>query len=395
MPCKSHQNGERIMVLKVMTANKAIAEAVRLARPQVVPVYPITPQTTISEYLAQFVADGDMDAEFIMVESEHSSMSAAVGASGAGVRVFTATSSQGLALMHEVLFTAAGLRTPIVMANANRALAAPLSIWNDHQDSISERDAGWIQIYVEDGQEALDSILRSYKISEDKDVLLPSMVCLDGFILTHTVEPVDVPSQEDVDSFLPKYMPENLYLDPERPMSIGTLADPDHYMEARYQMELAMERSIDIVKKVNKEFTEIFGREYGSIDEYYCDDAEIILVTMGSLCSTIRDVVDELRANGEKVGMLKIRTYRPFPKEDIHKAIKNAHKVAVLDKNITFGVGGALYTDLKSSISDVDIYGFIVGLGGRDITPTHIKDIVNKTKNPTQDITWIGLKEGV
>lgn len=383
------------MVLKVMTANKAIAEAVRLARPQVIPVYPITPQTSISEYLAQFVADGEIDAEYIRVESEHSSMSAAVGASGAGVRVFTATSSQGMAYMHEILFAAAGLRTPIVMANANRALAAPLSIWNDHQDSISERDAGWLQIYVEDGQEALDSVLRSYKISEDKDVLLPSMVCLDGFILTHTVEPVDIPSHEDVDNFLPGYVPEHLYLDPERPMSIGTLADPEYYMEARHEMELAMQRSLKVIKRVNKEFAEIFGREYGSVEEYYCDDAEIILITMGSLCSTIRDVVDELRANGEKVGMLKIRTYRPFPKEDIYNAIKHANKVAVLDKNITFGVGGALYTDLKSSISDVDIYGFIVGLGGRDITPTHIKDIVNKTKNPTQDITWIGLKEGV
>lgn len=385
------------MVLKVMTANRAVSEAVSLARPQVIPVYPITPQTTISEYLAQFVADGELDAEFIRVESEHSSMSAAIGASGTGVRVFTATSSQGLLLMHEVLFAAAGLRTPIVMANANRAIAAPLSIWNDHQDSISQRDAGWIQIYVEDGQEALDSVLRSYKISEDKDVLLPSMVCLDGFILTHTVEPVDVPNQEQVDSFLPEYVPEHLYLDPERPMSIGTLADPDYYMEARYGMELAMERSKKVVQRVNKEFGEIFGREYGSVDEYYCEDAEIILVTMGSLCSTIRDVVDELRANGEKVGMLKIRTYRPLPKEDIYNVLKNANKVAVLDKNITFGVGGALYTDLKASINlkDIEVYGFIVGLGGRDITPVHIKDIVNKTKNPTQDITWIGLKEGV
>jgi pyruvate ferredoxin oxidoreductase alpha subunit len=383
------------MVIKVMTANKAIAEAVRLARPQVIPVYPITPQTSISEYLAQFVADGEIDAEYIRVESEHSSMSAAVGASGAGVRVFTATSSQGMAYMHEILFAAAGLRTPIVMANANRALAAPLSIWNDHQDSISERDAGWLQIYVEDGQEALDSVLRSYKISEDKDVHLPSMVCLDGFILTHTVEQVDIPSHEDVDNFLPEYVPDHLYLDPDRPMSIGTLADPDYYMEARYEMELAMQRSIKVVKRVNKEFAEIFGREYGPVEEYYCEDAEIILITMGSLCSTIRDVVDDLRSNGEKVGMLKVRTYRPFPKEDIYNSVKNANKVAVLDKNITFGVGGALYTDIRSTIRDVDVYGFIVGLGGRDITPTHIKDIVNKTKNPTQDITWIGLKEGV
>lgn len=375
-----------------MTANQAVAEAAKLARPKVIPVYPITPQTTISEYLAQFVADGDIDAEYIMVESEHSAISAAVGASATGVRTFTATSSQGLALMHEILFIAAGLRLPIVMANANRALSAPLSIWNDHQDSISQRDAGWIQIYVENGQEALDSVIRSYKISEHTDVLLPSMVCLDGFILTHTVDPVDIPNAEDVKNFLPDYEPKHAVLDPEIPMSIGTLTDPDYYMEARYQMELAMEKSAKVIDKINKEFEEIFGREYQSANEYRCEDAEIILVAMGSICSTIRDVVDDLRSRGEKVGLLKIRTYRPFPKKLIYEAVKNADKVAVLDKNISFGIGGALYTDIKANI-DVETYGFIVGLGGRDITPDHIEDIVKKTKNPTQDITWIGLKE--
>ncbi|MCE7697709.1 MAG: pyruvate ferredoxin oxidoreductase, partial [Methanobacterium paludis] len=200
------------MVLKVISANEAIAEAVKLAKPNVIPVYPITPQTTISEHLAKFVADGDIDAEYIRVESEHSAISACVGASGAGVRVFTATSSQGLALMHEILFAAAGLRAPIVLADANRALSAPLCIWNDQQDSISQRDAGWMQIYVENGQEALDSILLGYKVSENHDVLLPSMVCLDGFILTHTVDPVDIPSAEDVDKFLPSYKPEHAFL---------------------------------------------------------------------------------------------------------------------------------------------------------------------------------------
>jgi pyruvate ferredoxin oxidoreductase alpha subunit len=380
------------MVRKVMTANQAVAEAVKLAKPQVIPVYPITPQTTISEYLAKYVADGDIDAEYIMVESEHSAISAAVGASATGVRAFTATSSQGLALMHEILFIAAGLRLPIVMANANRALSAPLSIWNDHQDSISERDAGWIQIYVENGQEALDSVIRSYKISEHPDVLLPSMVCLDGFILTHTVDPVDIPSVDNVNDFLPDYRPEHAYLDPERPMSIGTLTDPNYYMEARYQMEVAMEKSAKVIEKVNQEFEEIFGRNYQSVDEYYCEDAEIILVAMGSICSTIRDVVDDLRSRGEKVGLLKVRTYRPFPKKMIYDAVKNADKVAVLDKNISFGIGGALYTDIKATI-DIETYGFIVGLGGRDITPDHIEDIVKKTKNPTRDITWIGLKE--
>ncbi|MCK9152150.1 pyruvate synthase subunit PorA [Methanobacterium alcaliphilum] len=380
------------MVLKVMTANRAVAEAAKLAQPNVIPVYPITPQTSISEYLAQFVADGDIDAEYIMVESEHSAISAAVGASATGVRTFTATSSQGLALMHEILFIAAGLRLPIVMANANRALSAPLSIWNDHQDSISQRDAGWIQIYVENGQEALDSIIRSYKISENSDVLLPSMVCLDGFILTHTVDPVDIPSAEDVKNFLPNYDAQHAFLDPEKPMSIGTLTDPNYYMEARYQMELAMEKSGKVIDKINSEFEEIFGREYQSVNEYYCEDAEIILVAMGSICSTIRDVIDDLRSQGEKVGLLKVRTYRPFPKKMIAEAVKNANKVAVLDKNISFGIGGALYTDIKANI-DVETYGFIVGLGGRDITPDHIEDIVKKTRNPTRDITWIGLKE--
>lgn len=382
------------MVVKVISANNAVSHAAKLAKPQVIPVYPITPQTSISEYLAKFVADGDLDSEYIMVESEHSAISAAVGASGTGVRVFTATSSQGLALMHEILFAAAGLRNPIVMANANRSLAAPLSIWNDHQDSISQRDTGWMQIYVENGQEALDSILRCYRISEDKDVLLPSMVCLDGFILTHTVEPVDVPSQELVDSFLPEYQPQESFLDPENPRSLGTFTDPNYYMEARYQMEVAMEKSKKVIEKVNQEFSEIFGRDYSVVEEYRCEGAEIILIAMGSICSTIRDVVDDMRGRGEKVGLLKVRNYRPFPKKEIYEAVKNADRVAVLDKNISFGMGGALYTEIKANI-DVESCGFIVGLGGRDITPEHIEDIVNKTRNPTKEITWIGLKEEV
>ncbi|MDI3484295.1 MAG: pyruvate ferredoxin oxidoreductase alpha subunit, partial [Methanobacteriaceae archaeon] len=227
------------MTLKIISTNRAVAEAVKLAKPQVIPVYPITPQTSISEYLAQFAANGELEAEYIRVESEHSAISACVGASAAGARVFTATSSQGLALMHEILFVAAGLRNPIVMANANRSLSAPLSIWNDHQDSIAERDSGWIQVYVESAQEAFDSILISYKVSENKKVLLPSMVCLDGFILTHTVEPVEILPKDEVNNFLPEYEPEHAILDPEKPMSLGTFTDPNYYMEARYQMEEA------------------------------------------------------------------------------------------------------------------------------------------------------------
>jgi len=381
------------MTKKVMTTNKAVAEAVKLAKPQVIPVYPITPQTSISETLAQFVADGDIDAEYIRVESEHSALSAALAASGTGVRVFTATSSQGLLLMNEIVFATAGMRAPIVMANANRSVSAPLSIWNDHQDSIAQRDTGWIQIYAEDGQESLDSIIAAYKISENPNVLLPTMVCLDGFILTHTVEPVEIPAKEDVDKFLPKYIPKHAFLDPTNPMSLGTFTDPNYYMEARYQIEEAMENSVDVIEETNKEFEEVFGRKYGFVEEYKCEDAEIIIVAMGSICSTLRVCIDEMRERGEKVGLLKVRVYRPFPVEYIKKAIANADKIAVLDKNISFGVGGALYNDIKAKVDDVEAYDFIIGLGGRDITPDHIDEVVEKTKNPVKDVNWIGLKK--
>lgn len=381
-------------MIKVISTNRAIAEAVKMCKPEVVPVFPITPQTTISEYLAQFVADGDLRAEYIMVESEHSSISAAVGASGAGVRTFTATSSQGLALMHEILFVAAGMRTPIVMGNANRALSAPLSIWNDQQDSISERDTGWMQFFAENAQEALDFVIQAYKISEDHEVLLPSMVCVDGFILTHTVEPVDIPSQEDVDKFLPPYEPIS-YLDPKDPMSLGTFTDPDYYMEARHDMEVAMEGAKDIIRRVNKEFEEVFGRKYNLVEKYKTEDAEIILVAMGSICGTIKTVIDRLREKGEKVGLLKVISYRPFPQEDIYEAVKGARRIAVLDKNISFGIGGVLFNEIKAKM-DVDASGFILGLGGREVSPDDIIGIVEKTRNPTTEtnqINWIGLKE--
>ncbi len=380
--------------MKVITANRAIAEAVKLAKPKVVPVYPITPQTTISEYLATFVADGDLDAEYIRVESEHSAISAAVGASGTGVRVFTATSSQGLALMHEILFAAAGLRNPIVMGNANRALSAPLSIWNDQQDSISQRDTGWMQLFAEDAQEALDFVLQAYKVSENEKVLLPCMVCVDGYYLTHTVEPVDIPAQEEVDEFLPPYVPKHSYLDPKDPMSLGTFTDPNYYMEARHDMEVAMEGAKDVIRSVNKEFAEKFGRKYDLVENYMCDDAEVIIVAMGSLCGTIKAVIDNMRKEGHKVGLLRVIAFRPFPKEDIYDAIKNADKVAVLDKNISLGIGGVLFNEIKAKM-DVDARGFILGLGGRDVSNEDIRNIIKITKNSTESdaINWIGLKE--
>ena len=380
--------------MKVITANRAIAEAVKLAKPNVVPVYPITPQTTISEYLATFVANGDLAAEYIRVESEHSAISAAVGASGTGVRVFTATSSQGLALMHEILFAAAGLRVPIVMGNANRALSAPLSIWNDQQDSISQRDTGWMQLFAEDAQEALDFVLQAYKISENNNVLLPCMVCVDGYYLTHTVEPVDIPTQEEVDDFLPPYQPTHSYLDPKDPMSIGTFTDPNYYMEARHDMEVAMEGAKEVIKTVNKEFAEKFGRKYDLVENYMCDDAEIIIVAMGSICGTIKAVIDNMRKEGHKVGLLRVIAFRPLPTEDIYNAVKNAERIAVLDKNISFGIGGVLFNEIKAKMN-VDARGFILGLGGRDVSNEDIRNIIEITKNSTEinKINWIGLKE--
>ena len=380
--------------MKVITANRAIAEAVKLAKPNVIPVYPITPQTTISEYLATFVANGDLAAEYIRVESEHSAISAAVGASGTGVRVFTATSSQGLALMHEILFAAAGLRVPIVMGNANRALSAPLSIWNDQQDSISQRDTGWMQLFAEDAQEALDFILQAYKISENNNVLLPCMVCVDGYYLTHTVEPVDIPTQEEVDDFLPPYQPTHSYLDPKDPMSLGTFTDPNYYMEARHDMEVAMEGAKEVIRTVNTEFAEKFGRKYDLVENYMCDDAEIIIIAMGSICGTIKAVIDNMRKEGHKVGLLRVIAFRPLPTEDIYNAVKNAERIAVLDKNISFGIGGVLFNEIKAKM-DVDARGFILGLGGRDVSNEDIRNIIEITKNSTESnkINWIGLKE--
>ena len=379
------------MVVKVISSAEAISEAVKLAKPDVIPVYPITPQTKISEKLADYVADGDLDSQYIKVESEHSAMSAAIGASGAGVRVFTATSSQGLAYMHEPVFAAAGMRLPIVMANANRALSAPINIWNDQQDSISERDSGWIQLFCETGQEAFDTVLQAYKIAENPDICVPVMVCVDGFILTHTVDPVEIVDEADVDAFLPKFKPVNAYLDTKDPMSLGTLADPDYYLEIRYELEQAVNASKDLIVEVGKEYGDKFGRYYGLIEEYETEDADIILVALGSICGTIKDVIDEQRAQGKKIGLVRVRSYRPFPKEALKEAVKDA-KLAVLDKDISFSVGGALYADVKTAV-DNEAYGFIVGLGGRDITPKDIEEIINKTENPTKDVEWIGLRE--
>ncbi len=378
---------------KVIEASTAVALGVKLCNPAVIPMYPITPQTHIVERLADYINDGLLKSEMIHVESEHSAISAALGSEATGVRTFTATASQGLALMHEILFVVAGMRLPVVMAVANRALSAPINIWNDQQDSISERDTGWIQLYVESAQEALDTIIQAYKIAENRKVLLPVMVCLDGFTLSHVYEPVDIPEKKDVDKFLPKYNP-LFKLNPEKPVTMGPIGFPNTYMEFRKATHEAMLNAIDIIKNANNDFKKSFNRSYGNglIETYKINDAEYAVATMGTACSTTRIVVDELRKQGKKVGLIKIKSFRPFPKQEIISCCQNIKGIAVIDRNISLGNEGALLTEFKSAFYNQNkkpiINGFIAGLGGRDITPDHIKTAFKKVEN-SNDIEWL------
>jgi pyruvate ferredoxin oxidoreductase alpha subunit len=356
---------------EIMEGSHAIALAVKAARPNVVAAYPITPQTHIVEDISQLIADGDLDAQYVKVESEHSAMSVCLGASATGARTYTATTSQGLALMHEVLFNAAGMRLPIVMTVANRALSAPLSIWNDHQDSISERDSGWIQIYAEDNTEASDLTIQAYRIAEDSRIQVPVMVCMDGYTLTHTYEPVELLEQDLVDDFLPPYRPAD-FLNVNDPKSFGMFADPNYYTEFRYQNHRALEAAKAVIPEISSEFGEVFNRDYGGlIEEYRCDDAEYVLMAMGSVVGTLKDTVDDLRDDGLRAGAIKLRSYRPFPVDEIRRALAGLEAVGILDKNISLGFEGALFTDVKASLYHDDnapkAFGFIAGLGGRDI----------------------------
>lgn len=338
------------------------------------PAYPITPQTLIIEHIADFVNDGEMDAKFLTMESEHSVMSAAAAASAAGARVFTATSSQGLALMHEMLYATAPLRLPVVMVNANRTLGGPPGIWCEHNDSMGARDSGWLQVYVEDNQEALDMVIQSYRIAEDKRVLLPVMPCLDGFVLTHTVEPVEVPEQNGVDSFLPPYTPD-ITLDPAMPAMIGTFMPAEYIMEMRRQTAGAFESAKKVILEINDEFAKDFGRNYGGlIDTYRIEDANAILITMGTVTSTTREIVDELRKEGGKVGLVKLRFFRPFPSEDLRKVLVNADAVGVVDRSISYHGGGPAYNEICSSLYGltIPVINHLAGIGGRDVTKEQI-----------------------
>ncbi len=360
--------------------SKAVAETVRVSRPHVISAYPITPQTHIVEELSSMVANGLLKAEFVNVESEFAAASVVLGASATGARTYTATTSQGMLLMTEVLFNISGMRLPVVLTCANRAISSPINIWNDQQDSISVRDAGWIQLYAEDIQEASDLHLQAFRIAEHPDVVLPVMVCMDGFVLTHAYEPVDLITQEEADEFLPPFKPEH-YLTPKNPLTYGAMLGPEAYMEARYQLERALTDSASVIEDVTLEFKKKIGRFQGVfVDGYKTDDAEIILVAMGSIISTIKEAVDNLREEGHKVGVLKVRMFRPFPKEEIYDALKGARDVLVMDRAFSPGSGGVLATEVKAAFygreAVPNIKGHIIGLGGRDVNIDTILNVV-------------------
>ncbi|MBI2092805.1 MAG: pyruvate ferredoxin oxidoreductase [Deltaproteobacteria bacterium] len=360
----------------------AVAEAVKLCNVDVIAAYPITPQTHIVEAIADLIANGELDAEYTCVESEHSAMSACLGSAACGARTYTATAGQGLELMHEVVYVASSMRLPIVMSVANRALSAPLSVWGDHSDVMAVRDTGWIQVFCESGQDAVDMTIWAFKLAEDKRVLFPVMINLDGFHLTHVVEPIVMPSKEEVD----KYLPKNSYpkpLDPRTPRTFGSFAPPAIYTEIKKSQEVAFEGTRPIIEESFKDFEKHFGRKYQAVEEYKTEGAETILLMMGSYAQTASLAVDELRAKGEKVGLVKLRLWRPFPFDELRKSFAHAKRVIILDRSISVGgPGGPVASEVRAALYDAAkrpaIVGFIGGLGGRDILPENFVELIKK-----------------
>jgi pyruvate ferredoxin oxidoreductase alpha subunit len=384
---------------KVIEGSMAVAEAVKVCRPHVISAYPITPQTHIVENLSQFVADGDLKSQFVNVESEFGAASVILGASATGARAYSTTTSQGLLLMTEVLFNIAGLRFPVVITCANRAVSAPINIWNDQQDAMTIRDSGWIMLFAEDNQEAADMHLQAFKIGEHPEIMLPVMVNMDGFILTHAFEPIEFIDQKMADGFLPPFKPE-LYLTPKNPLTFGVLAEPDWYLETRYRLQKAIEASTDMIEEVADQFKKTFGRYQGGlVEKYRFDGAETVIVSMGSVVGTIKEVVDDLRDKGRKVGVLKIRAFRPFPKEAIYDALKNVKNVIVMEKAISLGATGILYDEIKAALygraSQPKVSGFIAGLGGRDIPKESIVKVIEKGESEVSDNVFVDLKENL
>ncbi len=388
---------------KVVEGSYAVAQAVKCCDPDIISAYPITPQTHIVENLSQMVADGELKAEFITVDSEFSALSALVGSSAMGARSYSSTTSQGLALMYEVLYNVSGLRMPIVMTVANRAMGAPLNIWNDQQDSIGARDCGWIQLYAENVQEAMDLTPQAYKLAEDPDILTPVMVCMDGFILTHVYEPVEFLDHDKVKQFLPPFKPK-ITLDPAHPVTIGAFADPSTFTEYRYLQQDAQNKALGKIDTIAKEFKETFGRYYGGlIDTYRMEGADAAIVTLGSVIGTIKDALDEMWAEGKKVGLVKVRSYRPFPVKALRDSLKDVSSIAVIEKDVSIGNEAGLTTDLKAAFYNTGmktpIIGFTAGLGGRDITLKDIKKAGDKAlaaaKGPEAEFEFLTLRKEI
>ncbi|ASJ13298.1 pyruvate ferredoxin oxidoreductase [Thermococcus thioreducens] len=389
-------------IRKVVSGNYAAAYAVKHARVEVVAAYPITPQTSIIEKIAEFIANGEVEnLEYVPVESEHSAMAACIGASAAGARVFTATSAQGLALMHEMLHWASGARLPVVMVDVNRAMAPPWSVWDDQTDSLAQRDTGWMQFYAENNQEVYDGVLMAFKIAET--VNLPAMVIESAFILSHTYDVVEMIPQELVDEFLPPRKPLYDLTNFERPFSIGALGTPADYYEFRYKIQRAMEKAKEVIHEVGKEFGERFGRDYSQMIELYrTEDADFVFMGMGSLMGTVKQAVDVLRDEGYKVGAAKVRWFRPFPKEELYELAKNVEGIAVLDRNYSFGMEGILFTEAKGALYNTNakpiMKNYIVGLGGRDFTVSDVRKIAENMRAIIEkgeldvEVDWYHLK---
>ena len=384
-----------------MEVSIAAAEAVKLARAEAVSAYPITPQTHIVEHLSELVANGELDAEFVPVESEHTALSVCAGTSAVGARTYTSTSSQGLELMHEILFVVAGMRLPIVMSVANRALSAPLSIWNDHSDIMAARDCGWIQIFTENGQEVFDQTICAFKIAEDRRVLIPTIVNLDGFTLSHVVESLLEVSQEMVDQFLPPYQP--VYrLHPDHPITMGAFGMPEIYSEAKKAQDMALRNSYLVILEVWKQWGKLTGRHYNPIETYRMDGAKVALLTMGSFGEVAMEAVDRMRGKGIPVGLLKLRLWRPFPFEDLREAMQGLEMLVVMDRAIsTGGIGGPVASEIKSALygqaKRPKIVSFIVGLGGRDVPPEHFEEMIDqalklKGKRKIEEFYTIGIR---
>ncbi|MBI4495348.1 MAG: pyruvate ferredoxin oxidoreductase [Deltaproteobacteria bacterium] len=385
-----------------MEVSIAGAEAVRLARAECIAAYPITPQTHIVEHLSELVAEGQLDAEFIPVESEHSALSVCAGTSAVGARTFTATSSQGLALMHEILFIVSGMRLPIVMAVANRALSAPLNIWNDHSDVMASRDCGWIQVFTENGQEVFDHTLCTFKIAEHPQVLLPAIINLDGFTLSHVVEPMELVSQEVVDSFLPPFQPPYT-LHPDRPLTMGAFAMPEVYTESRKALDMALRNSFPTILRVWEEWGELTGRHYRPLETYRMEGARVALLTMGSFSELAMVAVDRLREKGVPAGLLKLRLWRPFPLDEIRQAVRGLENLVVLDRALSVGgMGGPVCAEVQSALYRQSrrprIFSFIAGLGGRDVPPEQFEEMVQyalrrKGKKQGEEFITLGVRE--